>query len=1344
MKKPFLLLLFALCAPAFGYNFARRATVTIPAASGSTTQTNFTAYFTMSDLYLATTAYGGQIQHTTTRLNLGLVPVDFILTSDAGCSTLAGSYNWNFTAYSAASGTATVRVLIPSYSTAITMYACFGDPGTSTWQGGTTDNTMAMNWPMNDNAANSTVTDYSTAAANGTYASSVTTTSKSATGQLDLGLSFTSTSSNYISRAAPVNINSAGYYIFSMWYKTPATLPTSNQSVLGIQNGVSDGNVGMLVYNVCTSGPSCTLNSWNGNAGYNFGTTGFVAASTWYHIVVFRSKGSPNHEYLYYNGTHFVDASGSAGGNDFTNLYVGVGGTGGYASGTIDELEVYNSWPASATTCSTAGACADWVATLYANQSNPPAAAASTNALIDYLASGPTTGYVRFPSAAYTLTKNVGNFTSSTTITVSDGGAGGTITAGSNCTGSGVALVMLTPVGGYNTCTFTYTAINTTAVALSFVGGGMSGANPANLSYSATIPSLAISGCTTATLSTASGTCTVTLTGGTFNGAYAVTLKDYSGSVGNGGTFTPSVGSPGVSSVTVIPASTSSFTFTYTPAHVGTILISLTNVQGWTNPGSWTITATSADVCAFTAKASGDWGAQATWTPSGCTGGGHTTPHSGDSVVITGYTVTCANSETCYAGRAPSNNTTYDIIVAPTSGASGVLEVQGGGRLWLTGNYQLNSTQGSSPATFGILQVDTGGTVIHDENNNASVIYRGVGPASSGSWNNIKIGTPGDACTVGTGFSYSCQTQYTGANVVGGLYPTMFDSNGQHDVISVWIYGSLIKNCGQSAAYGTGYNNECIDLTTNNQQNGYAQASVGDFENNVWDTTASVGTWGANGVGTYGKMIFIGNREVNALNGFDGGDQGGHLLNSTTSSNCTISGNYFSLMVASVGTTPFKGCLITNNVFSAGFDAAASASSAWGSFSNNLLINSVAGTAELNILNNIFYYDHPGSIVSAHMGFALNDSSVVVAGNIGDSNAAPAEKHCFLDGGSAATSALHATILDNLSVMTSYGGYGCQWFGFDKQGSVTTGPLTYMDHNGVNGSGVMGWLAFQGHGGSTYPSNAVWRTIRANLGWDPVSGVTDNQNFLIEDVNGVASPPTTMVDSGTVIDWNAYLNNTVSSLYNATTSPQAACKPSTLNGTAYQICAATGTGTTVGAHDKAATNPIYIDTARRTDTWASRVMGQAQSIDGARLALWACPDLGQCLQGLYAWIRQGWQPTNMVLKGAAHDGKIVGFNTITAGSGYSGSCGVTITARDAQDLGGSIPSYAAAATCTFSGGVPVVKLTSGGAHYRIATPAAVAITCGGCTPAVPASLTPIIQPSDIGPVPMSWFASVAP
>lgn len=77
---------------------------------------------------------------------------------------------------------------------------------------------------------------------------------------------------------------------------------------------------------------------------------------------------------------------------------------------------------------------------------------------------------------------------------------------------------------------------------------------------------------------------TVTIaTNSTFNGTQTVTLSDG----GNGGTFTPSVGSPGTSSVTVTPANAaSSFTFKYKPASGGTKTLTPTNGQGWTNPAT--------------------------------------------------------------------------------------------------------------------------------------------------------------------------------------------------------------------------------------------------------------------------------------------------------------------------------------------------------------------------------------------------------------------------------------------------------------------------------------------------------------------------------------------------------------------------------------------------------------------------------------------------------------------------------------------------------------------------------------------------------------------------------------
>jgi hypothetical protein len=131
-----------------------------------------------------------------------------------------------------------------------------------------------------------------------------------------------------------------------------------------------------------------------------------------------------------------------------------------------------------------------------------------------------------------------------------------------------------------------------------------------------------------------------------------------------------------------------------------------------------------------------------------------------------------------------------------------------------------------------------------------------------------------------------------------------------------------------------------------------------------------------------------------------------------------------------------------------------------------------------------------------------------------------------------------------------------------------------------------------------------------------------------------------------------------------------------------------------------------------------------------------CQDAWFCYDNLWWWVRQGAQPTNMALKGAAHDGKIVGV-TGTLGSGYTGTCGVTFTTQDSGDLGSG-----ATATCTFVSGVPKVTISSGGLYYRVATSATVGIACGGCTPTVPAALNAVVAPSDIGPVQMVAFGRV--
>ena len=111
----------------------------------------------------------------------------------------------------------------------------------------------------------------------------------------------------------------------------------------------------------------------------------------------------------------------------------------------------------------------------------------------------------------------------------------------------------------------------------------------------------------------------------------------------------------------------------------------------------------------------------------------------------------------------------------------------------------------------------------------------------------------------------------------------------------------------------------------------------------------------------------------------------------------------------------------------------------------------------------------------------------------------------------------------------------------------------------------------------------------------------------------------------------------------------------------------------------------------------------------------------------------------MALKGAAHDGYLIGVNG-NLGTGYTpGTCTATITIVATQDLGGTTPGTLG---CTInSSGIPVITVTNPGSHYLLSNPATVLIDDGhGHTST---GLTVKLSPMDIGPVPIYNFASVA-
>ena len=210
---------------------------------------------------------------------------------------------------------------------------------------------------------------------------------------------------------------------------------------------------------------------------------------------------------------------------------------------------------------------------------------------------------------------------------------------------------------------------------------------------------------------------------------------------------------------------------------------------------------------------------------------------------------------------------------------------------------------------------------------------------------------------------------------------------------------------------------------------------------------------------------------------------------------------------------------------------------------------------------------------------------------------------------------------------------------------------------------------------------------------------------------------------------NAWYNPAASASYGS--GVNANCNPSTSMGTPYDQCTASGTP---GAHDIVA-NPKLVDPTRGLFKWASVMQGQAASLAGAEAAFLGCQNLGYCIAQLETWVKAGYQPTNLALKGKAHDGGVVGVAG-TLGSGYSGACSASVAVQDTDDLG-----TGAALSCSFVGGVPSIQVVNPGMHYRVATPATVTITGTGGSGT---SLNVVVSPSDIGPVPITLFAGVAP
>ena len=1052
----------------------------------------------------------------------------------------------------------------------------------------------------------------------------------------------------------------------------------------------NSGNNGyQFLVNHATSN-SFTLYNW-GVAGENFGAMPLDTA--WHHVALVSDNSVIT---AYVDGSPTSPTATSTSGVATSNTVLNLLGYGAYKTNgwSVDELRLSNT-----------NRSADWVAHEYTQESQASAwYTVGTWQIItpDYSLSGPSSGYVTAPSSNFTITDLTGDWGSAPkTITISDGGKSGAVTL-VTCTGtgSGTTPAALSLTGG-TACTFTYTPVVTGSLTLTSTIGTGTDPSPNTYGYTSSAATLAFSGCSSGNLRVASSTCTVTITGATFDGTHTVTLSDG----GNLGTFTSgSSGNP----LTVTPAaSSSSFTFTYNPYLVGQKPIAgATSTANWTAPAPFLYTSSSAAASTFTAKADGNWASAGTWncTSGGC---GHATPDTGDAAIIPGYHVTIPVSTAAYIGSCPANNTTYDLQLSDNGTTNGTLEIAG--KLWLCGNTELSAyahSLGDNPTTWPILQLDTGGELDLDNNQNASVAYRTISANNYG-WGKLYSGVLTDTCNFAAG---TCPTTIKSVNL-GGANPNLFEDTTS-DSIVYRIYGTRISDCGSASkgcigdSYWYGFDFE----TAKN----YMDYGVIDIQNSLFLRTGTLQS--ASGM-SYDilRPNLVNNRFLNDLAGVQSLDGAGTY----SGSSCNYSGNYFSGTMGA-SSELLDGCSFVGNVFAT---TQGGSTALYSAFSDNVIVEPGGdeGMGAPVSARNIWMKTANG-VDSLHM-MGAGDYNWRATDNICLAIGAGAEGHCI---NQLNTSPSHTTImLNNLSLpATANGANAGQWTTYDT-GPGNSDHLLYFDHNGMFGAAVYSWGVSVGHAGPYYPGNQVLQSYRANVHYAASAGV---QNFPIGNNSmGYANGPGDSVNTAN-LGWNAMYNATASTGFAAGINTN--CNPSAYLGTPYDICQPSKASPDNTLNDIAA-DPKVIDSTRNPLTWANRLHGQAATEAGMEAAFQVCPSLLWCIEEARTWTARGFQPTNLALKGKAHDGRIVGFAG-TYGSGYAGSCTVTFTPQDAADLG-----TGAAATCSSVSGVPVIQITNPGANYRIATPATVTIggTCsGGC---VAASLAPIVSPHDIGPVEMA-------
>ena len=200
-----------------GSTYAHRRTITIDHAKvPNTDQSNFPVLISGTYSYLATVSNGGNVQHGN--------GYDVIFSSDGGCVT---KLDHEVESYNGTTGAVSywVRVSLLSHVNDTTIYLCYGNAAITTDQSnksGVWDSNFKAVYHLNDQAANTTVTDATANGNNGLNAAN--TSGKSVSGKLARALSYNGSSDQTATGVAQTNS-----FTWECWFKL--TTGPRNQGV---------------------------------------------------------------------------------------------------------------------------------------------------------------------------------------------------------------------------------------------------------------------------------------------------------------------------------------------------------------------------------------------------------------------------------------------------------------------------------------------------------------------------------------------------------------------------------------------------------------------------------------------------------------------------------------------------------------------------------------------------------------------------------------------------------------------------------------------------------------------------------------------------------------------------------------------------------------------------------------------------------------------------------------------------------------------------------------------------------------------------------------------------------